>query len=654
MQKYIRILTTQGISDYYHYTSECDVALGSIVSVPFARGMADGIVTGFDDSTDVPENKLRAIEGVYANLQPLSRNMIRFIERVGEYTMTPLPLVAKMVLGSHLTTKTRKDIPPLTQMAKGVKLNSEQKEALEVINGLSGFSTVLLEGVTGSGKTEVFFAALHEQIKQDKQVLILMPEIALTGNFVERFAERFGQQPLEWHSDLGVKAKRETWHAVYEGRGQVVIGARSALFLPFRNLGLVIVDEEHDGTYKQDDNVVYQARDMAVLRASIEGIPIVLSSATPSLETRINADSERYRHVKLNKRYNDAKMPAISLINMKENRPEKIGKSVGFISPKLLDEIRVNLQNKEQTLLFLNRKGYAPLVLCGSCGYRYQCPNCSSWLVQHKADGVLKCHQCNYTLSDNGVCKECKEEHTLIPVGPGIERIEAEIRHYFSEARVKLMSADNVSRKNALEHMAEISSSQVDIIIGTQVLAKGYHFPNLTLIGVVDGDMGLEGGDMRALEKTYQLLNQVSGRAGREDKEGRAFIQTYNPEHILIRSLTEGDADNFYALEAGSRKEYKLPPYASLAAIIVSATDAKRAQEAATKIASQLTDLKEIGVLGPSPAVLYRLSNRYRYRLLVKAAKNYKLASVLKEVLKDSAISSSVRVKVDINPYNFL
>ncbi len=653
MDKFYKVLTTQGISDYYHYKSDFDITTGALVKIPFAGKEIDGIVVGFSDSIDFPASKLKEISEIYEGLV-LDSKLIKFIYWIADYTLSNPPLILKMVLSAQLTTKTHKEIKPLNPNHIDIKLNQEQKSAATALKSSQNYEVFLLNGVTGSGKTEVYFESIVDKVKNGGQVLILMPEIALGTSFVKRFTDRFGVNPLEWHSDLGKKEKREVWHSIKNGEGQVVIGARSALFLPFKNLKMIIVDEEHDTSYKQEDGVVYQARDMAVLRASIEKIPIVLASATPSLETIINVNLGKYKELLLTKRYNDAVMPKIDVINLKESKPEKIGKGQGFLSPKLLSEIKSNLENKEQSLLFLNRKGYAPFVVCGACGHRYQCPNCSSWLVEHRKIGKMRCHQCDYMQTIDGVCVKCNETKSLISCGPGIERIEAEILHYFPDAKVKTLSSENISRKTALQHMEEIVKSETDIIIGTQILAKGYHFPNLTLVGVIDADMGLAGGDLRAMEKTYQLLHQVAGRAGREKKSGRVFLQTYEPEHLLMQAMVKDNADDFYMIEEKMRKQYKMPPFAQLASIVISGIKPEIAQKSAKEIANAFSETDNIAVLGPAPAIIFKISNRHRYRLLLKASKKIKLADEIKKTLANVKIPSSIRIKIDINPYNFL
>ncbi len=653
MHKFYKVLTIAGVADYYTYKSDLDIAVGSFVKIPFGGKEVDGVVIGSTKTIDFPPEKAKEIAFVYP-LPPLTKEIIKLIYWISDYTLSYAPQVLKMVLTVPLTTKTKKDIVLINSNHINIKLNDEQENAASKIKQADDFKVFLLNGVTGSGKTEVYFDAIAEKVKNGGQVLIMMPEIALGATFVQRFKQRFGVIPLEWHSDLGKKEKREVWHAVHNGEGQVVIGARSALFLPFNDLQMIIVDEEHDSSYKQEDGVIYHARDMAVLRASMEKIPVVLASATPSLESVINVNLKRYEELKLSKRFNDASLPSIKLIDLKKEKPQKVGKGQGFISPQLLKELASNLENNEQSLLFLNRKGYAPFVVCGACGHRYQCPNCSAWLVEHRQIGRMRCHQCDYQQKIEPFCVNCEKEGALISCGPGIERIEAEISHYFPNAVVKTLSSDNLSRKTAIEQMQDISNSKIDIIIGTQILAKGYHFPNLTLIGVVDSDMGLAGGDLRAMEKTYQLLNQVAGRAGREAKAGRVFLQTYNPEHLLMQAMLKNSPQEFYEIEEKMRKDFKMPPFAQLASVVTSAINPENAHKTAKDIAKALEKIDGIAVLGPVAAVIFKVSNRHRYRLLIKAPKKIKLADAIKQALDSIKISSSTRVKVDINPYTFL
>jgi primosomal protein N' (replication factor Y) len=539
-------------------------------------------------------------------------------------------------------TKTGPDLSPA--QAKAAKRLTKHVEA-------GGFHVGVLDGVTGSGKTETYFAAIAAALAVGKQVLVLLPEIALSVQWLERFRRRFGAPPAEWHSDIGQTQRRDTWRAVAAGRARVVVGARSALFLSLPELGLIIVDEEHDPSYKQEDGVCYQARDMAVLRASLAKIPIVLVSATPSLETVVNASRGRYGLVHLPERHAAASLPAVTLIDMRK-QPLPVGR---FLSPPLVAALTETLDAGEQALLFLNRRGYAPLTLCRACGHRFQCPSCTAWLVEHRFTGRLQCHHCGYTANVPPFCPECLAAGTLVPCGPGVERLSEEVAERFPGARVALMVSDLLPGPRAAAELAQaMVDHRYDVLIGTQIVAKGHHFPMLTLVGVVDADLGLGGGDLRAGERTYQLLHQVGGRAGRAERPGRVLIQTYMPEQPVMRALAAGDRDRFLEAEATARRAAHLPPFARLAALIVSAPDAEAADFAARALSRAAPHLPGVTILGPAPAPLAILRGRHRRRLLVQAERGVNVQAVLREWLAKVKFGGSVRLQVDIDPYSFL
>ena len=514
-----------------------------------------------------------------------------------------------------------------------------------------GFTVTVLDGVTGSGKTETYFAAIAAALARGQQVLVLLPEIALSAQWLERFRRRFGTAPVEWHSDIGQTQRRDAWRAAAAGRARVVVGARSALFLPLPDLGLIIVDEEHDPSFKQEDGVCYQARDMAVLRASLAQIPIVLVSATPSLETVVNISRGRYERVHLPERHARAALPTVAIIDMRrEHLPA--GK---FLSPALVTALAETLADGEQTLLFLNRRGYAPLTLCRACGHRFQCPNCTAWLVEHRFTGRLQCHHCGYSTTLPKFCPECLAAGTLVPCGPGVERLGEEVAERFPQARVALMVSDLLPGPRAAAELADaMAAHRYDVLIGTQIVAKGHHFPMLTLVGVVDADLGLGGGDLRAAERTYQLLHQVGGRAGRAERPGRVLLQTYMPEQPVMRALAANDRDRFLEAEAKQRRDAHLPPFARMAALIVSAPDAEAADFAARALARAAPHLPGVTVLGPAPAPLAVLRGRHRRRLLAQAERGVNLQAVMREWLAKVRVAGSTRLQVDIDPYNFL
>jgi len=536
----------------------------------------------------------------------------------------------------------------------GPPLSPDQEAAAQRLierTGAGGFSVTVLDGVTGSGKTETYFAAIAEALAAGQQVLVLLPEIALGAQWLDRFRRRFGASPVEWHSEVPQSARRDAWRAVASGRARIVVGARSALFLPFPELGLVVVDEEHDPSYKQDDGVCYQARDMAVLRASIARIPIVLVSATPSLETVVNIARRRYERVSLPRRHAEATLPEIALVDMRRERVEP-GR---FLAPPLVEALGQTLAAGEQSLLFLNRRGYAPLTLCRACGHRLSCPSCTAWLVEHRFTGRLLCHHCGYAERVPALCPECLTAGTLVPCGPGVERLREEVAARFPTARIALMVSDLLSGPRAASELADAMVQQrYDVLIGTQIVAKGHHFPMLTLVGVVDADLGLTGGDLRAAERTYQLLHQVAGRAGRAERPGRALIQTYMPDQPVMQALAAGDRDGFLAAEASARREAGLPPFGRLAALIVSAGDPDSADFAARALARAAPQLPGVNVLGPAPAPLAILRGRHRRRFLVKADRNVNLQAVLRDWLGRVRIAGSARLQVDVDPYSFL
>ena len=513
------------------------------------------------------------------------------------------------------------------------------------------FAVTVLDGVTGSGKTETYFAALAAALAAGRQVLVLLPEIALGAQWLERLRERFGVLPAQWHSDIGAAERRDTWRAVAAGRARVVVGARSALFLPFPELGLIIVDEEHDPSYKQDDGVCYQARDMAVLRASLAGIPIVLVSATLSLETVVNVARGRYQRVALPRRHAEAELPAVRLIDLRRERIER----GHFLAPPLVAELAATFEAGEQALLFLNRRGYAPLTLCRACGHRFQCPSCTAWLVEHRFTGRLLCHHCGHAEAVPACCPECLAAGALVPCGPGVERLLEEVTVRFPAARTALMVSDLLPGPRAAAELAQaMTERRYDVLIGTQIVAKGHHFPMLTLVGVVDADLGLAGGDLRAAERTYQLLHQVGGRAGRAEHKGRVLIQTYMPDQPVMKALAAGDRDGFLEAEAAARRSAGLPPFGRLAALIVSASDAESCDFAARALSRAAPQLPGVAVLGPAPAPLAVLRGRHRRRFLVKAGREVKLQAVLRDWLSRIRLAGSARVQVDIDPYNFL
>lgn len=533
--------------------------------------------------------------------------------------------------------------------------SADQRIAADAMKELAAkdeFHVALVDGVTGSGKTEVYFEAVAEIIRRGKQVLILMPEIALTGQFLDRFATRFGVRPVEWHSELTPRTRARNWAAIASGAAQVVVGARSALFLPYANPGLIIVDEEHDQAYKQSDGVHYHARDMAVVRASIAKIPVVLCSATPSVETEVNARKGRYQRIVLPSRFGGQSMPQIEAIDMRREGPPK-GK---FISPRLAEEIRAVVGRSEQALLFLNRRGYAPLTLCRACGHRFSCTICDAWLVDHRFRQRLVCHHCGFSMPRPHVCPQCAAEESLAAIGPGVERLEEEAAALFPDVRTMVLSSDLVTSIETMRsELNEIAEGRVDIIIGTQLVAKGHNFPRLNLVGVVDADLGLGNGDPRAAERTFQLLNQVIGRAGRDKGYGVGYLQTHQPEHPVMKALVAADRDAFYASEIEARERAMYPPFGRLASLIVSAGDRPSAEIFARKLVSAAPFDERVQVLGPAEAPLAVIKGRYRFRILVKSARNFDPSVYLRDwISAGPKTKGNLKLEIDVDPQSFL
>lgn len=539
---------------------------------------------------------------------------------------------------------------------KKVNLTDEQKEAAVQLVGEigNGFNVTLLDGVTGSGKTEVYFEAVARALELGQQVLILVPEIGLTSQWLGRFERRFGVKPAKWHSALGNRERIDTWKAVIEGRAKVLVGARSALFLPYQNLGLIVVDESHDQSFKQEDAVNYQGRDMAIVRAKYEQIPIILSTATPDLETVVNVEEGKYDIVELKSRFAAAVLPEIKIIDLKQDKPVRGSWGVSWLAPTLANALKENLERHEQSMLFLNRRGYAPLVICRDCGHRIQCPNCTAWLTEHRRVGNLVCHHCGYVTPIPKECPECHSETGLTACGPGVERVAEEVKFRFPTARVKILSSDittNFAEVSQVIH--EMEEGNVDILIGTQILAKGHHFPSLTLVGIVDADLGLMGSDLRASERTFQLLSQVAGRAGRGEKKGTVYLQTLYPENAVLQALVENNREKFLALEKKTRRLLKMPPFGKLAAVIVSGPNQEETEKTALWLGQTAPNNEFVSTLGPALAPIFMLRNKFRYRLLLKTAKNIRIQDVLRDWLKRIKIPGRVRVEVDIDPYSF-
>lgn len=703
----------------YRVPAGMEVVPGSVVVAPLGPRQLMGVVWEPErlPTEEVGDNRLRPLIGV-ADVPPVTAPLRRLAEWTADYYLSPLPAVLRMIMPSaaalegsrtiveyrptgqaptRLTPQreqalqriegrqgTVRELAEHAEVSEAVMrglanagalervevtvdqpfpepdpefapptLNAEQRDAAASLTSAigKGFDPILLDGVTGSGKTEVYFEAIAEALRQDRQVLVMLPEIALTEPFLSRFTARFGCEPVAWHSDLRSSQRRLAWRAIASGEARVVVGARSSLFLPYQRLGLIVVDEAHEPSFKQEEGVQYHARDVAVMRGHFEEIPVILASATPAIETRHMVDIGRYREVKLTERHGAAEMPDLRAIDLTQDPPPR-GR---WLAPSLVAELQANLDAGEQSLLFLNRRGFAPLTLCRTCGHRFQCPNCTAWMVEHRLMHRLACHHCGHVMPPPKLCPECGDEDSLVACGPGVERIADEVRALFPDARTAVVTSDTIwSPARAADFVRAMERQEIDIVVGTQLVTKGYHFPNLTLVGVVDADLGLQGGDLRAAERSFQQIQQVAGRAGRGDKPGRVLVQTHDPSAPVIEALVSGDAPGFYAAETEARREAAMPPFGRLAAIIVSAEDKAEAENVARRIGNAAPRQEGMAVFGPAPAPLAMLRGRHRQRLLVHAERKLDVQDVIRDWLGSLEWSHKVRVAVDVDPYSFL
>lgn len=608
---------------------------------------------GSAEPTRVTEARTKVLE-VLCDYGGLSFTLGELAEMAGVGTSVVKGLVKQ---GAVSEEDAPRDVPypRLDPDYGGKELSADQADGAEVLRAAlrtDAYGTTLLKGVTGSGKTEVYLEAVAECLRMGRQALVLLPEIALSGEFINRVEARFGFKPAEWHSGVTMTERRRCWKMVGQGAAQLIVGARSALFLPFQNLGLIVVDEEHDTSYKQEDGVLYNARDMAVLRAAINGAQVVLASATPSLESWANVEAGKYTRLVLSSRYGPAVMPKMSAIDM---RAEDLPGGT-WVSPTLRDAIAERMERGEQSLIFLNRRGYAPVTLCRACGNQIGCDQCDARMVEHRFLNRLMCHQCGETKPMPKVCPHCDAEDKLSAVGPGVERMGEEITALFPDARVAVLSSDLYGSARAMKaHIEQISQGGTDIIIGTQLVAKGHNFPLLTLVGVIDADLGLQGSDLRAAERTFQLMRQVAGRAGRAEKQGEALLQTYQPEHAVIRAILVGDEEKFWATEAGERKAAGVPPYGRMAGIILSSPSVDDVFNLGAEMARRDGPLRQIGaqVYGPAPAPIARVRGRHRVRLLVKADKAAPLQKALAAWAAQFRLPTNTRLSIDIDPQSF-
>lgn len=629
------------------YSSEINHNIGDLIVVPFRNIKITAIVWQIDcPSLNKP---LKAVSESLLFPARVGDKTIELIKRASSYYLTDLGTITKLVLPVDINE------PPIKVKEQKIEtisalppLSENQQTALRLIENYQ--KPVVIKGVTGSGKTEVYFHAIMQQLLQGKQVLIMLPEISLSAQIISRFSERFGFEPTIWNSKVTKAQKKRILRGIISGSIKVVIGARSALFLPYQNLGSIVVDEEHDSSYKQGEGILYHARDMAVLRGVIEKCQVLLVSATPSIESLYNAKIGKYYMVELKDRYNEAYMPTVKTIDM---RVESLDRN-SWLSREVINSIEYNLENNQQSLLFLNRRGYAPLLLCKSCGYRANCKSCTASMVMHKATNRLECHHCGSISAIYKCCPECRTEDSLILCGPGIERIAEEVKQHFPKSKVAVISKEQTASPNDIQELLyKMETGEIDILIGTQIVTKGYHFPNLTLVVVIDADIGFMGGDLRASERTFQLLHQVGGRAGREEKKGLVLIQTYYPDHKVIAALANGNEESFIHEELESRNIANMPPFAKMAAITITGKNAEKTLVEAKRFVS-IAPKSAARILGPAEALMHKLSGRYRYKILIIAEKTFNLQKYLKLWRDHSSISSAYHLKIDIDPYNFM
>lgn len=620
-------------------------------------GEAPGTRLVYRLGTEEPDRMTAARQKVIAVLEEMVGQVFALGElaaMAGVSTSVIKGLVAQGAVAEEAAPRDAAS-PRLDPSLPGKALTGDQAVAAQALaEGVSqgGYGTTLLRGVTGSGKTEVYLEAVRACLAEGRQAMVLLPEIALTSEFLTRVEARFGARPAEWHSGVTQTARRRCWRMVAEGGAQLVVGARSALFLPFSNLGLIVVDEEHDNSYKQEEGVLYHARDMAVLRASLCGARVVLASATPSLESWANAEAGKYARLDLAARFGAARLPDMQPVDMR--REEMPGQS--WISPTLAGAVAARLARGEQSLLFLNRRGFAPVTVCRACGYQIHCDHCDATMVEHRFLKRLMCHQCGETKPLPQTCPSCGAEDKLAAVGPGVERLAEEAVARFPDARIAVLSSDLFSTARQLkEQVGAIAAGQADIIIGTQLVAKGHNFPLLTLVGVIDADLGLQGGDLRAAERCFQLIRQVAGRAGRADMPGLALVQTHQPEHPVIRAIMSGAEEDFWRAEAEARRAAGVPPYGRMAGIVVSGPELPQVMDLAQHLAREAGPLRKVGaeLFGPAPAPIARIRGRHRVRLLVKASRNAPLQDALAAWVRGIKLPPNLRVSIDIDPQSF-
>ena len=639
------------------------LVLRLIVNIPdaFLPPRMDTLyVYNFDATARMTQNRIAVMDAFTSNdNEPMTTCDIQNIAHVSSAVVRKMIDNGTLLPMGEMARARHTEYPAYTDMGN-IELNSDQQLAADAIGAAikaGGFSVHLLDGITGSGKTQVYFDAAWRAYCRGGSVLLMMPEIALTAQFMTRFKSRFGSEPVIWHSNLTAARRREIWHGVLNGKIRMVVGTRSALFLPWQDLGLIVIDEEHDSSYKQEDMGNYHARDMAILRAKISGTPVVLASATPAAETLENVALGKYRHLRLTSRFGGAQLPDVKTIDLRENRPTSYTindtEQTGFLSAPLCDAISETLAAGHQIMLFINRRGFAPIVQCKKCGWTAVCPDCSVGMTYHKRVGKLLCHMCGRTMPLTRACPDCGSDVDMR--GVGLEKIQEEVNIRFPTARTALVSSDIITSRMALERLvSKMESGETDIVIGTQILAKGHHFPNLTLVGVVDADMGLFGTDFRAAEHTFQQLFQVAGRAGRGAHPGRVLLQTYQPEHPVLTAICAHDRDTFMATDMAGRRMAKMPPYGQLIAVIVEGEREAVLQRYCADLAAAAPNLTGGKIMGPIAAQIYQIRNWYRMRFLVAGGRNAALQPVVSSWLSRVKQPANIRVKIDVNPINFM
>ena len=622
---------------------------GSIVSVPFGKEEEIGVVWDKEENT----NKNFKLKNIKEKKDvSLSHNLVKFINWFSLYNLAPKGMVLKMCLGDEsFFSKKKETFNYISKTKNNFILNEEQKNCLQEINNLgTKFSTTLLQGITGSGKTIVYFEKIKENILKGRQSLVLLPEIFLTNQFNNRFEDYFGFKPAIWHSKITKKNKRIIWKNIINGEIKLVVGARSSLFLPFKNLGLIVVDEEHDSSYKQDEGIRYNARDMAISRASIENIPILLSTSIPSLETFNNVKNKKYNLTKLKKRYKNFSLPQAEVIDLKLDRKKK---NI-WIDPKTIMLVKKYLEKKDQVLFFLNRRGYAPFMICKACGSKLDCPNCSIFLTFHKHLNKAMCHHCGYKSSVNSKCIKTDQSCDYQMYGPGVEKIYAELKQIFPEKKIKILSSDFLNKKKETKNLlTDIENNKIDILVGTQLISKGFNFPNLNCIVVVDADFSGMGFDLRSTEKNIQLYNQLSGRAGRFSKDSLVIYQTFNPSDETLKNILENDPAKFLEDEIILRREKNLPPFTRLIALIISSKSETEGVFEAQKIKKNLSALKYLEIMGPVSSPIFKIKNNYRTRLLLRSKSNLFVQKHIAKILKKINLSKKIKLTVDVDPLNF-